>query len=433
MRRRRGAEPQAAPAPAPEPAPEPGHRGPDARPGTLRLTLRQGTPPTPGQPEKAPLPMPVAVGLLAPDGTEALPTTVLTLEGAEASFELPAPEGAVLSFLRGFSAPVIVRREVPDAERAFSLASDPDPFARWEAGRQLSKAVLVRAATEGAAPDPGWLSAMREAATDDAQDPAVRALVLALPSVEDVAQTLDEAGGTPDPGAIHDARERVADALAAHLAPGLPTLREAAATPGPYDPGPGPAGRRALGLAALGLLTRLDGGEAARAAFAAATNLTEELGALGCLLQAGDAEAAAAFRARWEGERLVLDRWFAAQVLRARPEEAAATALRLTRDPAFDPLQPQPLPRRLGRAGAERRRLPRSHRSRLRRDGGRDRRARPAQSPGGRPDDGRVRDLAPPRPEPPGPRARAALERIAGAEGLPPDVEEMASRLLADG
>ncbi len=418
-------------------APDPARGGPAAdaapepRPGTLRLTLRQETPPTPGQPDKAPLPMPVAIGLLAPDGTEALPTTILTLEGAEASFELPAPEGAVPSLLRGASAPVIVRREVPDAELAFLLAHDTDPVARWDAGQRLARAVLMRAVRGEGAPDGAWMDAVRAAATDRGQDPRVRALALALPGVEELAQALLEAGDVPDPGAIHAARERAADTLAAHLAADLPAIRAACATPGPYDPGPGPAGRRALGLAALELLTRLDGGAAARAARDAATNLTEELGALGCLLTAGDPRAAAAFRARWAGERLVLDRWFAAQVARARPAEAAATALRLTGDPLYDAANPNRFravwgalagnsagfhhPSGAGYAALADALIalaPRNPQAAARLTGAFEtwRRHGPALAA----------------------LARAALERIAAAPDLPPDVEEMAQRLLGD-
>src|SRR5262249_6539592 len=40
----------------------------DAEAGAYELDLAQKLPPTPGQPEKSPMPIPVAMGLLAPDG-----------------------------------------------------------------------------------------------------------------------------------------------------------------------------------------------------------------------------------------------------------------------------------------------------------------------------------------------------------------------------
>ncbi len=56
--------------------------------GTYELTLTQVTPPTPGQPDKQQLVIPVALGLLYPDGTEALDTQLLVLTEAEQSFRL---------------------------------------------------------------------------------------------------------------------------------------------------------------------------------------------------------------------------------------------------------------------------------------------------------------------------------------------------------
>ena len=60
------------------------------------------------------------------------------LELAEARQTLRAgtlPARPVPSLLRGFSAPVILERDVTPAERAFLLAHDSDPFNKWEAGR----------------------------------------------------------------------------------------------------------------------------------------------------------------------------------------------------------------------------------------------------------------------------------------------------------
>ena len=337
------------------PALAPGPRGPGARPGTMRVTLRQRTPPTPGQPVKAPVPIPLALGLLAADGSEALATTVLTLEDAEATFELPAPEGAVPSLLRGFSAPVILEREVPAAERAFLLARDPDPFARWEAGRQLGKAVLTGAIL-AAGTDPGtdagagalrahlrgeaatdWRAALEAALADRSAAPALRALLIALPSEDDMAHTLHEAGHVPDPDAVRRAREAALDRIA-DMPRALAAATDEARVTEPYRPDAEQAGRRALHLAALRLVTRADGGAAAREALAGATDMTMAFGALSALLAAGAPgarDAAADFAETWAHERLVMDRWCALTVATAAPGALVDTAERLMARPDF--------------------------------------------------------------------------------------------------
>jgi len=306
---------------------------------TYRLTLAQRTPPTPGQPVKAVLPIPVAVGLLdAASGAEVVATTVLELEGAEQTFRFEGLAGRpVPSLLRGFSAPVIVEREASPEERAFLLAHDSDAFTRWEAGRALGRDVLMAMVRAGAAPGPAYLDALARMAGDDRLDPAFRALALRLPSEDDLAQGLAEAGATPDPAAIHEAREALLAAIARHLAPVLPVLCEAMAVPGPYTPEARAAGRRALRLAALGLLSRLDDGRRAARLFAGADNMTEMAGALAVLLAVGRGqEETAAFARQWGRDPLVMDKWFTLQVVHAAPAAAAATAARLCGHPAFD-------------------------------------------------------------------------------------------------
>ena len=306
--------------------------------GRYTLHLAQHTPPTPGEAAKLPQVIPVAVGLLNPNGDEVVPTTVLELTEAEQSFSFDGLAAKPIpSILRGFSAPVILERPSSHEERAFLLAHDTDPFNKWEAGRALAKDVLAHMISDNAAPGPDYLDALARVARDETLDPAFRALVLRLPAEDDMAQTLHAAGKVPDPWAIHAARERLAGAVAQRLAGDLPGIHEAMRVPGPYTPDARAAGCRALGLTALGYLSRLDGGKRAARQFREADNMTEELGALSCLLAIGAGqEETAAFYRRWRHDRLVTDKWFALQVVEAAPGAAAETTRALTEHPDFD-------------------------------------------------------------------------------------------------
>ncbi|MBC2835721.1 aminopeptidase N [Paragemmobacter straminiformis] len=304
---------------------------------TYSLTLSQTNPPTPGQPEKAPKLIPVALGLLNPNGDEILPTTVLELAEPTQTFRFKTATRPVPSILRGFSAPVVLERQVTPEERAFLLAHDTDPFNKWEAGRALAKDVLARMVTEGASPGPDWLDALARVAFDETLDPAFRALALRLPAEDDMAATLHAAGIAPDPARIWAERRRMAEAVARHLAPRLPALIDSLAEPGPFTPDARAAGRRALRLAALSLLSRVDGGTAAAAAHAGADNMTEEIGSLACLLDIGQGAAELArFEGRWSHDRNVMDKWFALQIAYAAPDLAARVTTALTAHPAFD-------------------------------------------------------------------------------------------------
>ncbi|MCK8483871.1 aminopeptidase N [Aliiroseovarius sp. S2029] len=310
----------------------------DFKDGTYTLHLEQETPPTPGQDKKLPQHIPVAVGLIGPNGDEVVPTQVLELTEARQSFTFdglgakPTP-----SILRHFSAPVILQRDSSPAERAFLLAHDTDPFNKWEAGRALAKDVLIAMVTGEDAPLSDYHEALTVMLRDDSLDPAFRALAMGLPGQDDLAQTLFDAGVTPDPQKIHRASETLKQATAEHLQDLLPRLSAEMEVDAPYEPNAEQAGKRALGLELLKLTNRLDGGAAAQALYESADNMTHRLGALGCLLDVDKgSNELADFRTRFEGDALVMDKWFAMQVAHTDPEKAADLADTLTKDPAFN-------------------------------------------------------------------------------------------------
>ncbi|MBY6058357.1 aminopeptidase N [Leisingera daeponensis] len=310
--------------------------------GSYTLTFEQSTPPTPGQPDKAPRVIPVAVGLLSPNGDEVRATEVLELTEAKQSFTFDGlASKPVPSILREFSAPVILERDTTNAERAFLLAHDTDPFNRWEAGNALAKETRVAMVLDGAAPDTAYLDALEKLVRDDDQDPAFRALVLSPPSQADIAQTLHERGHTPDPQKIYDAAETFTQTLAQQLETSLPRLYAATTVEGPYSPDAVSAGKRALNGRLLSLLTRLDGGEQAVRQYAAADNMTQQYAALAALLKAEKGEVQSrAFFDQWQDDRLVMDKWFALQIACAAPEKTAATAKALTQHALFDMKNP---------------------------------------------------------------------------------------------
>ncbi|MFD1342378.1 aminopeptidase N [Litorisediminicola beolgyonensis] len=307
--------------------------------GTYRLTFTQETPPTPDQDEKLPQVLPIAVGLIGPNGHEVLPTTLLEMTEATQSFEFPnMATRPVPSILRGFSAPVVLERETSREERIFLLDHDSDPFNRWEANRALAQSSLLTMITDpNEGPDRSWLTALLGVIRDPALDPAYRALLLNLPSQSELAQALHERGVTPDPDLIWSAVEEHRNARAELWQAQLPALAAETRVDAPFSPDAEQAGKRALGAAVLAMQSRFDGGTAARAVYASADNMTLQLSALTCLITAGVAEdALAAFEDQWRHDRLVMDKWFGVQIAYAPPQHAPERAAELTEHPGFD-------------------------------------------------------------------------------------------------
>ncbi len=309
----------------------------DFKDGTYTLNFEQKTPPTPGQDVKNPRVIPITVGLLGPNGDEVRESTVLEMTEGKQSFSFDGlSTRPIPSILRGFSAPVILERKTTNTERAFLLAHDTDPFNKWEAGNALARDGLIAMVRDGAAPDGAYLDAVQTMARDDDLDPAFRALALGLPSQDDLAQALFDLGHTPDPQAIWDALETLRQARAQAMQDLAPRLYAQFQVNEAYSPDARQAGARALANAALGLITRLDGGSQAQKQYDTADNMTQQLAAWSCLLQAKTGDAATqAFYRQWQHDRLVIDKWFMLQILHAEPEEAANTVKKLTEHTDF--------------------------------------------------------------------------------------------------
>ncbi|MBP8932444.1 MAG: aminopeptidase N, partial [Paracoccus sp.] len=305
--------------------------------GRLTLNFLQQTPPTPGQADKPARVIPIALGLIGPNGDEVLPTAVLEMTEASQSFSFDGLGARpVVSLLRGFSAPVTVSREICATEQALLLAHDTDPYARWQAGHDLALDGLISVARGG---DDGeeFNRALAGVLADAEGDPAFAALCLALPGEEEVATTIAARGAIPDPDAIHAARRALMLDIATTHERALARLYDAMAQTGDYRPDAEGAARRSLRLACLAYLSRLDGGARAEALYKSATNMTERQGALEQLIATGrDKDALADFAAEFSQNRLVMDKWFMVQPLRAAPEKAVARARDLAARPDFD-------------------------------------------------------------------------------------------------
>jgi aminopeptidase N len=319
------------------------------------LTLAQSCPPTPGQPTKEPLHIPVAVGLLDSAGralplqlaggmAEAAATSVLLeLRAAEETFvfaNIAAPP--VPSLLRGFSAPVKLDYDYSDAELAVLLACDSDPFNRWEAGQRLACRVLLDLVACHQAGEPLVLaeilteSIAAVLADTTFTDQTFVAQLLTLPTEEYLGEQLP----IVDVEAIHAAREFVRRELAQRLRPHWERIWEANRALGPYCYDPALAGARRLKNLALGYLMTLEESgirQQCFAQFTAADNMTDSSHALRLLVHAGAPEAASAlasFAERWQNEPLVMDKWFTIQATAPLPGTLAAVEKLMTH-PAF--------------------------------------------------------------------------------------------------
>ena len=335
------------------------------RDGAFHLDILQSCPPTPGQPSKQPMHIPVLVGLLDADGRD-LADAALDLQ-SDARFERRGSslllhlreaqtglqvrgldEPPQVSFLRGFSAPVRVHYPRSAAALAFLARHDSDGFARWDAMQSLLLGELDRV-RGGAAVSQlvldlfgGLIAEAQEA--EDAETSALLREMLSMPSESYVFEQLERV----DVDAVVAARDQLVETLADELADAWRSLYAAKAPTSPYAPDAPGMARRGLRNLALHYLSQDESAAAhtrLSAHLEAADNLTDRLAAL-----SGMANSAAfperqrvldGFYERWRGESLVVDQWL--QVQAASRLNDAEAVRRLEGHPAFDAANPNKL------------------------------------------------------------------------------------------
>jgi aminopeptidase N len=326
----------------------------DAAAQTYRLDFAQSTPPTPGQTEKEPMAIPVALGLVARDGRPMQATCdrvsangVFLLDKATDRLTFTGVSAPpVPSLFREFSAPVKTTLDLSNEELLVLLRHDGDAFNRWQAAQSVALRLLVarsKGASVADADVAGTASALRAfMETDAPADPAFAALVLTLPSEADIAQ---EIGSDVDPDAIHRARRELRRRIGQACIEPLRRFRESLAESGAYSPDAASAGRRSLRNAALDLLAAADaalGERLAREQFESAVNMTDRLAALSVLMTLpGEARETALdrFETRYRNEPLVLDKWFMLQATIAE-DATLERVMRLMEHRAFSMSNP---------------------------------------------------------------------------------------------
>ena len=309
----------------------------DAEKGIFTITVHQRTEPSPNQKAKKPLRMDVRFTLLDTEGA------VIDYVGERKYFidktEHKVPihnlghltDKPILSFNRGFSAPVIVEHKQTKDERLTLFAHDTDPFNRWEAGRGLAKDQLIDMIVEDAAPDPAYLDAL---GTSWAMTRWTRHFAHSRWACRPKMiwhNPCTKAGA-------HRIR-------CASMAAAKPFSRQSPKPTNPLSrvfmtrwrsPAPTAPMRRMRGGGLCGWLhlkrcRGTDGDQRAQDLFAKTDNMTERLGALAALFRHGDGSTASrAFHETFQHDPNVMDKWFALQISCAKPEDALHRARMMT-------------------------------------------------------------------------------------------------------
>jgi aminopeptidase N len=321
---------------------------------TATVHLEQHLDPTPGQPEKQPMPIPLRTALIGDDsGADVASERLIVLDQARQRVTFDnISEAPLLSINRNFSAPVIVTAERQPHELERLAQADTDPFARYEAMQELMMRSLVAGARGADLASEPVVRAISATLKSNSLDPAFKSEAILLPSESLIADRMERV----DPDAIHAARDALRTAIGSGLSDALLAAHRSDGASGD-DLSPSAKGIRRLRTVALGLIAAADepqGASLAKAQFDRADNMTDRQGALGILVSLDAPERGAALDAfydRFQDDPLVLDKWFALQAAAQRPDTVDAV-LRLAAHPDFAITNPNRLRSLAGTFGA---------------------------------------------------------------------------------
>ncbi|PCI74949.1 MAG: aminopeptidase N [SAR86 cluster bacterium] len=315
------------------------------------LYVSQSCPDTPGQSNKKPLTVPLRLGLLGSDG-EDLPLRlhgedaatsetdrVLSLTEGEQQFVFEGVESEPIpSLLRGFSAPVRLRYDYSRADLLFLMVNDSDGFNRWNASQLLTIGLFDELQSDLVGGKnlilpqsliDAYAGVLDSTLSDSSVDKAMIAQLLSLPTVGFLIERAEVA----DVENIHLVREFLLNGLAAKFYSSFLDVYMNNTSDAEYAADAESIARRSLKNLALSYLMRSDKDEAvtlAQQQFVQASNMTDQLSGLRCLVNSG-AEAAVelkrdaldSFYKQWSHEPLVVDQWFVAQAVCQLPGSLA--------------------------------------------------------------------------------------------------------------
>ncbi|XP_024004063.1 puromycin-sensitive aminopeptidase isoform X3 [Eutrema salsugineum] len=330
----------------------------DAEARTFSLKFSQEIPPTPGQPTKEPTFIPVVAGLLDSTGKDitlssvhhdgtvqaiSSTSTILRVTKNEEEFVFSdISERPVPSLFRGFSAPVRVETDLSDDDLFFLLAHDSDEFNRWEAGQVLARKLMLNLVSDfqqnkPLVLNPKFVQGLGSVLSDSSLDKEFIAKAITLPGEGEIMDMMVLA----DPDAVHAVRKFVRKQLASELKAQLLKIVEDNRSTEAYVFDHPNMARRALKNTALAYLASLEDPaymELALSEYKMATNLTDQFAALAALAQNPGKtrdDVLADFYNKWQGDYLVVNKWFLLQSTSDIPGNVE-NVKKLLDHPAFD-------------------------------------------------------------------------------------------------
>ncbi len=322
----------------------------DSKACTFKMHFEQYNAPTAGQDEKQPLVIPIAYRLFKEDGDSMSSENVIVLDGESKTVEFGSiREKPVVSLLRNFSAPVIVKHEQSEQEKHILVRHDDDLFVRFDAIQSLLKQTVASCLETPLAENTAAQHSVEQIVQTlafvlsdaDTTAAAEKAELLQLPNLSVFFDLMD----LVDIDKLSETVDSIYQTVIKQL---KSELEAVLATPAQYDAQDlsfAAMGERSYHNVCLGLLARL-ADEAvlaqAKELFDDASTMTNQLTALSALNKKSSTardETLSAFYEQFKDDPQVIDKWLALQAS-ADFDETIETVKTLATHKAFSMTTP---------------------------------------------------------------------------------------------
>ncbi|MCZ2328514.1 aminopeptidase N [Bartonella sp. F02] len=298
--------------------------------GVLTIHAKQHIPATPNQSKKEPMLIPISFGLLGENGESLtyeadadIQSDVMILSKDTQTFTIKGlREKPILSLLREFSAPIILKTSLTESDFIFLAQKDSNQVNRWQSLNHLIMQALIQAIQDKTPKDTAMPSNLLELlkiiVKDENLEPEFRAYCLNLPSEIEIARMIGE---NIDPDRIHYIRNQFLSSIA-HTHQELFTdiylqmqVKEL------YSPNSAQTGKRALRNIILDYLSIAEEmPNHAATQYEMADNMTDRIASLTILVQRFNESKQAQnalndFENRYRNNPLVMDKWFSIQAM----------------------------------------------------------------------------------------------------------------------
>lgn len=295
---------------------------------SLILNFTQTCEPSPECKNKKPFHIPIKIALFDKLG-EIIPIEkdIIELREPEQTFKFTnLAEKPTISFLRDFSAPIILQTDASLKDLLTLLKYETDGFAKWDASQKLAVNTILNCYKTA---NNSWhvadelIAAYKHVLLDDSQDTSLRAELLTPPTFEIVVNEEK----LVDVAKIEDARDFFKHELGKSLYDELQKTYEVLWQAEKNSMDNKSYGARKLLNLCLQLMMVACEDKAlvyCQNQFAKAKTMTCQLASLSLLVNSSQEsyrqEALEEFYSKWQHDELVIDKWFAVQALAKTPD-----------------------------------------------------------------------------------------------------------------